>query len=42
VALGVLLIAFDPPRPLTRDETGLITSLVDQTAITLSSLARQH
>jgi two-component system sensor histidine kinase KdpD len=39
-ALGVLLIAFDPPRPLTRDETGLITSLVDQTAITLSSLIR--
>jgi two-component system sensor histidine kinase KdpD len=42
VALGVLLIAFDPPRPLTRDETGLITSLVDQTAITLSSLTRQR
>ena len=37
-ALGVLLIAFDPPRPLTRDETGLITSMAEQTAITLSSL----
>jgi len=39
-ALGVLLIAFDPPRPLTRDESGLITSLVEQTAITLSSLKK--
>ena len=40
-SLGVLLIAFDPPRPLTRDETGLVTSLAEQTAITLSSLRRQ-
>jgi len=39
-ALGVLLVAFDPPRPLSRDETGLVTSLVEQTAITLSSLRR--
>jgi len=39
-SLGVLLIAFDPPRPLSRDETGLVTSLVEQTAITLSSLRR--
>jgi len=38
-SLGVLLIAFDPPRPLSRDETGLVTSLVEQTAITLSSLS---
>jgi two-component system sensor histidine kinase KdpD len=38
-ALGVLLIAFAPPRPLSRDETGLVTSLVEQTAITLSSLS---
>jgi len=38
-ALGVLLIAFDPPRPLSRNETGLVTSLVEQTAITLSSLS---
>jgi hypothetical protein len=36
----VLLIAFEPLRPLTRDETGLVTSLVDQTAITISSLRR--
>jgi len=40
-ALGVLLIAFDPPRPLTRDETGLVTSLVEQTAITLSGMRRR-
>ena len=39
-ALGALLIAFDPPRPLTRDETDLVTSLVEQIAITLSSLRR--
>ena len=39
-AFGVLLIAFDPPRPLSRDETGLVTSLVEQTAVTLSSLKR--
>ena len=40
-AFGVLLVAFDPPRPLTRDETGLITALVEQTAITLSSLNKR-
>jgi two-component system sensor histidine kinase KdpD len=40
-AFGVLLIAFDPPRSLTRDETGLITALVEQTAITLSSLSKR-
>ena len=39
-ALGVLLIAFAPPRPLSRDETGLVTSLVEQTAVTISSLKR--
>ena len=39
-SLGVLLLAFDPPRPLSRDETGLVTSLVEQTAITLSSFTR--
>ena len=41
-SLGVLLIAFDPPRPLSRDENDLVTSLVEQTAITLSGLARHR
>jgi len=39
-ALGVLLIAFDPPRPLSRDDNGLVTSLAEQTAVTLSGLMR--
>ncbi len=40
-ALGVLVIGFDPPRPLSREERDILASLIDQTAITLTSLRKR-
>lgn len=39
--LGVLVIGFDPPRGLVRDEFDLLAALVDQTAVTLTSLGKR-
>jgi two-component system sensor histidine kinase KdpD len=40
-SLGVLVIAFDPPRPLSREEHDILAALIDQTAVTLKSLKRR-
>jgi len=40
-SLGVLVIAFDPPRPLSREEHDILAALVDQTAVTLKSLGKR-
>ena len=39
--LGVLACGFDPPRPLSRDENDIVTSLISQTAATLASLRKR-
>ena len=39
--LGVLVIAFDPPRALSREEHEILAALVDQTAVTLKSLEKR-
>ena len=39
--LGVLACGFDPPRPLSRDESDVVTSLISQTAATLASLRKR-
>jgi len=39
--LGVLVIGFDPPRGLSRDERDLLDALADQTAVTLKSLGKR-
>ena len=36
--LGVLVIGFDPPRDLTRDERDLLTSAIQQAAARLAML----
>ena len=40
-SLGVLVIAFDPPRPLSREEHDILAALIDQTAVTLKSLEKR-
>ncbi|MEI7861337.1 MAG: potassium-transporting ATPase subunit KdpA [Planctomycetota bacterium] len=40
-ALGILACGFDPPRPLSRDEKDVVTSLISQTAATLTSLRKR-
>ena len=40
-ALGVLAFGFYPPRPLSRDENDIVTSLISQTAATLASLRKR-
>jgi len=40
-SLGVLVIAFDPPRALSREEHEILAALVDQTAVTLKSLEKR-
>ena len=40
-SLGVLVIAFDPPRPLSREEHDILAALIDQTAVTLKSLQKR-
>jgi hypothetical protein len=37
----VLVIAFDPPRPLSREEHEILAALIDQTAVTLKSLEKR-
>lgn len=39
--LGSLVVGFDPPRGLSREEHDMLSSLVDQTAVTLKSLERR-
>jgi two-component system sensor histidine kinase KdpD len=39
--LGVLVIGFDPPRGLPRQEHDILAALVDQTAVTLKSLEKR-
>jgi two-component system sensor histidine kinase KdpD len=39
--LGVLVIGFDPPRGLSRQEHDILAALVDQTAVTLKSLEKR-
>jgi two-component system sensor histidine kinase KdpD len=40
-SLGVLVVAFDPPRALSREERDILAAFIDQTAVTLKSLEKR-